>query len=263
MLAQSGYEFGIKDPTRHCNHSEIISIVMRILKSIYRRMRRAVWIMLGSDIQFPVQVRIPKEKHGSDCGIWWICPDHVTRDSIFYSFGIGEDITFEQSMIEAHHVTIHAFDPTPASIAWVKAQSLPAPFKLHETGIAAFDGKAEFFPPENPRYVSHTIIDRKATKSHAISVEVRRLSTTMRELGHEHLDILKMDVEGAEYKVLEDIIQSKIAIQQILVEFHHRFPGVGIGATRRAVELLNEAGYYIFAASPNGEEYSFIKTKPK
>jgi FkbM family methyltransferase len=229
------------------------------LISLYRHVRRKVLIGLGRDIQFPIQVITSKEKHGGDYGGWWICPDDINVNSIVYSFGIGEDITFDLSMIGTYHVTIHGFDPTPASIAWVRAQAIPGEFMLHETGIADYDGKAMFFPPENPKHISHTIIDRKATKNRTITVEVRRLSTIMAELRHRHIDVLKMDVEGAEYKVLEDIISSNLDIRQMLIEFHHRFPGMGIDATRRAVRSLNEAGYRIFAISANGEEYSFIR----
>jgi FkbM family methyltransferase len=175
-----------------------------------------------------------------------------------YSVGIGEDISFDLSMIERYGATIHAFDPTPGSISWVKQQSLPSEFRLHEVGIAAYDGVATFFPPENPQHISHTMIDRPSTKDRAISVEVRRLSTLMRELGHTKVDILKMDIEGAEYAVLDDILASNIPITQILVEFHHRFAGLSVGSTRRAVQLLNEKGYRIFAKSETGEEYSFI-----
>ncbi len=136
---------------------------------------------------------------------------------------------------------------------------MPNHFKLYEIGIEDYDHKASFFAPDNSNYVSHTILERKSAQGHAISVEVWRLSTIMRELGHSRLDILKMDVKGAEYGVLEDIIQSDIKIGQILLEFHHRFPDIGIDATRSAVQSLNKAGYRIFAALENGEEYSFIR----
>jgi hypothetical protein len=49
-----------------------------------------------------------------------------------------------------------------------------------------------------------------------------------------------------------------LPVRQILVEFHHRFPGVGVARTRRAVERLNAGGYRIFFASDSGEEYSFV-----
>jgi len=69
----------------------------------------------------------------------------------------------------------------------------------------------------------------------------------MRELGHEYIDILKMDIEGAEYDVIKDIHHLNIRPQQILVEFHHRFPGVGIKRTKEAIEELYSMGYQLRA----------------
>ncbi len=227
-------------------------------RSIYRRVRHAVRCATGRDIQFPVQTTVPAVRHGSQYGGWWICPLGLGRDSVVYSVGIGTDISFDLSLVETYGVTVYAFDPTPASIAWVKAQQLPTHYKWQKLGVAAHDGRATFFPPANPEHISHTLIHRPATSDRAIQVEVRRLSSILRDLDHNRIDVLKMDIEGAEYEVLDDILDSGLAVRQILVEFHHRFSGVGIESTRRAVNRLNAAGYRIFYASETGEEYSFI-----
>jgi hypothetical protein len=49
-----------------------------------------------------------------------------------------------------------------------------------------------------------------------------------------------------------------IAVKQLLVEFHHRWPHLGIEKTKHAIRALNEAGYRIFSVSPSGEEYGFL-----
>ena len=79
----------------------------------------------------------------------------------------------------------------------------------------------------------------------------------MSALGHERLDLLKMDIEGAEYAVLDDMLQSGILPDQLLVEFHHgkrrkgRFP---VRATRQRVDALISKGYKVFWASQSGRE---------
>lgn len=231
---------------------------MRDIRTVFRQSARRIAVAFGKDVRFPVQVRVPVLGCGNDDD-WQVAPEGFGPGAVVYSFGVGEDIGFDLSLIARFGVTVHAFDPTPKSIAWVKGQAVPARFVLHEVGIAAFDGRATFFPPKNPRHVSHTMLDRAATRSCAITVEVRRLTTLMGELGHDRVDLLKMDIEGAEYEVLEDILRSDIPVGQLLVEFHHRFPGVGVAKTRRAVEQLNAAGYRIFAAAASGKEYGFIR----
>jgi FkbM family methyltransferase len=232
---------------------------MSTARSIYRRMCRTVRCAVGRDIQFPVQTRQALVSLGGDGAAWSICPTGLGRDSVVYSVGIGTDISFDLALIERYGVTVHAFDPTPGSIAWLEAQPLPARFKWQQVGLAAYDGQASFFPPDNPAFISHTMLPRPAAGDRAIRVDVRRISTLMRDLGHDRLDALKMDVEGAEYDVVDDILASGVNIEQLLIEFHHRFPDVGIERTRQAVANLNAAGYRIFAVSDTGEEYGFIR----
>jgi FkbM family methyltransferase len=233
---------------------------MSALRSSYRRMRWAVRRAIGRDVRFPVQTTVPVARHGSDAGEWWVCPRGLGAASIVYSLGIGTDITFDLSLIEAYGLTIEAFDPTPGSIEYVKHQQLPRSYRWHALGVGARDEQATFFPPEDPNHISHTLLQRQGTSARAIQVEVRCLSTIMRDLNHQRIDVLKMDIEGAEYEVLDEILNRGLAVQQILVEFHHRFPEVGIDRTRRAVNALNAAGYRIFFASQSGEEYSFIRS---
>lgn len=231
---------------------------MKTLSSIYRRTRHAARCALGRDLRFGVQTRVPVECHGDEGGAWRIDPRGLSADSIVYSLGIGTEITFDLSLIATYGVTVHAFDPTPGAIEYVQGRQLPSCYKWHPVGVGRYDGEARFFPPENPAHISHTLLHRAGTSDTAIRVEIRRLSTIMRELGHTRLDVLKMDIEGAEYEVLDEILDQRLAIRQILVEFHHRFPEVGLESTRRAVRNLNAAGYRIFFVSDNGEEYGFI-----
>lgn len=205
------------------------------------------------------EVFLPTERLGSDYGGWEVVTGQLDADAVVYSFGIGEDASFDIALIEKFGLTVHAFDPTPKSLAWVKRQGFPDRFVLHEFGIADSDGAVSFHPPENPDHVSCTILDRAATRHQAISVPVKRLSGIMAILGHPSLDLLKMDVEGAEYGVIEDLAKSGIRPRQLLVEFHYRFAGVGIFRTRKAAGTLRSMGYALFSVSPSGEEFGFIR----
>lgn len=229
------------------------------MKSIVRRLKNLVKAAVGKGLLVKPEVICAKERFGSDYGGWDVVTTSIDSHSIVYSFGVGEDASFDTALIKKFNLTIHAFDPTPKSIEWVKRQRFSDRFVMHDYGIAAFDGVISFYPPENPDHVSHTLLDRPSTKAKAISVAVKKLSTIMNELGHDQIDVLKMDVEGAEYDVIKDIDKAGIRPQQILVEFHHRFPGVGIKRSKEAIERLRSMGYQLFSVSATNEELCFIQ----
>lgn len=236
---------------RVCDDTVGTMLIVRRLKALARR-------LLGRDIRVSVDLECAAQRFGSAYGGWEVATQGLDQGAVVYSFGVGEDASFDLALIERYQLCVHAFDPTPKSIAWVGCQGLPANFVLHEYGLAAIDGELQFNPPENPDHVSHTVLDRPATRERAISVPVRRLQTIMGELGHPHIDILKMDIEGAEYAVLQDMHDADIRPRQIRVEFHHRFPGVGVKKSKDAIRLLRAMGYGLFAVSASKEEYSFI-----
>lgn len=221
--------------------------------------KRVIKSLLGRDFFLSVDSRIRHERFGSDYGGWNIVTSALNATSVVYSFGVGEDATFDLGLIKRSGVTVHAFDPTPRSIAWVREQEMPKQFVMHEYGLAAVDGTATFYPPENPEHVSHSMLEKSTTKVKALSLQVKSLATIMKELGHETIDVLKLDIEGAEYEVLESLVDSKIRPQQILVEFHHRFTDTGIEATRKAVRALQEESYRLFSVSRSVEEFCFIR----
>ena len=225
------------------------------MRWIRKRCER-VWIKTLSFLF--MKTNYSTERFGSEYGGWTICSTGISSESVIYSFGIGEDISFDLELIERFGCSVLAFDPTPRSIQWLIKQDLPNQFKWIEIGIANYDGEAKFFSPANTSFISHTILKHNKTGEKAIVVEVRRLSTIINELRNRRIDILKMDIEGAEYKVIDDILSTSIRPGQILVEFHHFFNNVSLLRTMRSTINLWMHGYRLFSLSKNGHEYSFI-----
>lgn len=214
-------------------------------------------VALRRDPSFKIDEARPTERFGSDYGGWDVVTGLLNKDSVVYSVGVGGEVSFDLALIERFGVTVHAFDPTPQCVTWVAEQSLPKEFVMHPYGVAAFDGEAKFHPPDDPNHVSHTILDRPDRS--AVSVPFKRLVTIMRELGHDRLDLLKMDIEGAEYGVIADMAASKCLPRQVLVEFHHRFPDVGVRKTEEAIRQMKELGYRLVHVTETVEEFTFVR----
>ena len=222
-------------------------------------LKRFSKILLRKDLYTKVQYECLTETLGNPGAAFTICPEKIDENPVVYSFGIGTDISFYVSLIDKYKLNVCAFDPTPRSLKWLEQQELPEKFKYYDYGLASFDGTASFFSPGNPDYVSFSMEKNTSVSSDSVEAEVFKLNTIMERLGHNKIDILKMDIEGAEYDVISDITKSNIEIGQLLVEFHHRLISNGIKKTKQSIQELNDADYKIFHVSDTGEELSFMK----
>ena len=81
-------------------------------------------------------------------------------------------------------------------------------------------------------------------------------------LNHSSIALLKIDVEGTENEIIENILHHSILPQQILVEFHHRFDGKSLKMTQDSLKNLQNSGYKIFSISETGREVSLIRIDP-
>jgi len=233
------------------------------MNNLITRALRYRKVLLGRDFYQSRQIKCPRLTFGNTYADWTFSPRNLDEHSVIYSFGVGEDISFDLKLIQHFKLHIHAFDPSPRSIEWVQKQKLREEFHFYPFGLADQDGSITFSEPAEPGIHSLKISDSAngsaaGLKTHLLPVQ--RLPTILKKLGHERIDLLKMDIEGAEYEVIEDIINSSSPISQILIEFHHRFESIGIGMTQQAISRLNGAGYRIFNVSASGEEISFIKS---
>jgi FkbM family methyltransferase len=215
--------------------------------------------LIGRDVATVVQTKVECLMMGNRYGGYCVATKDLSKNSVSYSVGIGEDISFDLALIHQIGITVDAFDPTPKSLAFIDSQKVPSTFRMHPWGVAHFDGVTKFNPPRKKGHVSYSLVHSYQSSSPAIEAQVFRLETIMSKLGHSRIDILKMDIEGAEYTVLEDILNSRVDVGQILIEFHHRFKGMGLHRTQKAVEQLNHAGYRIFHIADKGDQYSFIR----
>lgn len=212
--------------------------------------------LTGRKAYAPQRINCRRLLMGSYYGCKCICQDIVTAGSIVYSFGVGQDVSFDLEMIQRFGASVFAFDPTSKSVQWLRSQSLPKEFAFHEYGLADFDGTASFNKPRNEAHVSYTIA---ADGGGQEEFAVLRFPTILKKLGHDRVDILKMDIEGAEYKAIPDILASGAQIKQMLIEFHHGCPGYSMEDTAKAVGQLMQSGFRIFYVSPDGNDYSFVR----
>jgi FkbM family methyltransferase len=231
-----------------------------MLKRIKSKVRRLILKSTGKVDHIKIDVKCKNKWYGNIYGGFYVSTQFLGPNSIIYSFGIGEDISFDKAIIKNHNCNVFGFDPTPKSIMWIKNQDLPANFNFYDFGIGNKSGFVDFYLPKNPEYISGSyIIQNNVNSLEKIVVKMKSFEDIINELGHKHIDILKMDIEGAEYDVIDSILNTKIPINQFLIEFHDRLFENGKVQTQEVIGKLKSNGYGIFAISDSFEEISFIK----
>lgn len=199
----------------------------------------------------------------ASCEDWLYSVDGLDAAARVYAFGVGDTLAFETALIERHGVAVDAFDPTPAALAWIESQQLPPGLTFHPWAIAGTDGRLTLYPRVKRKGRKSTTMwtadPGQADPGDAIVAPAYTLESIMRKLGHDRLDLLKLDVEGAEYDAIQSMLRTAVRPTQILVEFHHRFPTIGKQRTAAAIAQLRAAGYAISAISRTGRELSFVR----
>jgi FkbM family methyltransferase len=206
-------------------------------------------------------ISLQKTWHGTTYGGFYVHDRLLTPDSVIYSFGVGEEISFDLSLIDRHQCQVWAFDPTPRSADWVAKQVTPPKFNFANVGIGISDMTKPFYLPKNPSHVSGSFLQQENVSScSTISVDMQSITSILKRLGHKFIDLLKLDIEGSEYEVIPNLLEKHVYPAQIVLEFHDRFFPDTPARSKHTVGILRCYGYQLFAISPSLQEASFIRS---
>lgn len=136
--------------------------------------------------------------------------DLITPDWICYCVGVGEDISLDRHLAERRGTHVWAFDPTPRAITYMQRSAYDRD-RIHfvPVGVWNEDTVLRFHAPANPAWVSHSAMGSQGGEGY-FDATCKSLPTLMRELGHDRVDLLKLNIEGAEHVVLESVLSSRL-----------------------------------------------------
>jgi FkbM family methyltransferase len=211
--------------------------------SLVRNLRHSLFYRWAKTSRYPV------EALGGQW-TWNIVPRGLSSDSVVYCAGAGDDISFEKEIADRFHCQVLILDPSPTG---EKTMSLPEnqrpEFRFEPKGLANQDATFYFDVPEDRTRGSYTLRSTQPTPEEAeqcMSLPCLSLPTLMKKHGHDHIDLLKMDIEGFEYGVLDQILSQGICVRQICVEFHHfLLPQFSNKDTIKAILRLRQARYHL------------------
>lgn len=224
----------------------------------FRKVKLKFKQLIGKEPNLKIDINLPTQDYFN----WKVVPELIRENDIVYSIGICDDIGFEIAMLEKKNVSIFAFDPTPYSVNWMAKQKLPANLQFFPWAVSDKDGQFFLYPriKSNGKKseVMFSFHQQEELRDDGISVDAYTLESMVNKLEHKAIDILKMDVEGAEYDVIDNMLNSSLRPKLLLIEFHHRFKGIGKAKTTEAVKALRKAGYLVVNISSTGREVSFV-----
>lgn len=230
-------------------------------------------------------------RYGTEYGGFFYPEDleFLEKKSTIYCIGVGEDVSHDIILCGKLNCDVFLFDPTPRSkehidlVKYVlKTQKEPNydskvgggdnkywnliinsgadPEKIifEPSGVYVEDAEMLFYPPENPAFVSHSLVNKNNVEYAGFTAKVKKISTIMKEYNHSKIDLLKLDVEGVECEIINQIIDEKIFPKYISVDFDSNiYSDFGNKKIEECIKKLLNVGYNIIWKDKNN--YSFLK----
>jgi len=199
--------------------------------------------------------RKPKAKR---LGIGFHSPNFIfcsclNPKSIIVDVGCGFEADFSRFMMQRFGAQCFGIDPTEkhkSALMQLAAQSAGR-FVYLQNAVSSTNGELQFFEIENMEsgslLIDHINIMKDVTKSYLVR------SVTLREIphliDHEKIDLIKLDIEGAEYDLFENVtIEDLKAYSQIYIEFHHNsVKSRSLRDTEKVIRILRENNFNVFS----------------
>jgi hypothetical protein len=207
-----------------------------LLEEWTQRARRRIRQWRGTEPRTRVHIRCDQKREGD----WWLCPMTIRPGDVVYSIDRGSDLRLETALLRDYHARTYIFDPDPETADRADRAGLLDAFQLYAIRVGPRNRAAD--------------PDRGADGARMI-----RIGDLMRMLGHRRLDLLKIDAPLGE-AVLRDLVEMGTDVRQLLVRFQHRETDADRRRIEQTVGALHAQGYRVFRISPDGGQYSFLRT---
>lgn len=202
--------------------------------------------------------------------IRYVPPNYIFRgnfqnSSVIVDVGCGFDADFSESMINKYGLKAFGIDPTlkHKESLDILSKKMNGRFSHRLIAVSSVDGKIIFNESENN--VSGSILkDHKNVKNDKIKkyeVDSVSLSKLPEHLDLPKIEYIKLDLEGAEYELINNLKKSDLEkYEQIFVEFHHHcVPGYTPKKTLECVRKVASYGFKYYTL--DNHNFLFYKTK--
>ena len=145
-------------------------------------------------------------------GGYLVCKDDIYESDLLLSFGINDDWNFEKSFLETKNLNCYAFDGSLSNKFWIK-KFLISLSRLKFYNLKKYIEFKKFFKNQNifvKKFVSNLQNKNHITLSNILDTFCS---------GYNKI-FLKIDIEGSEYRILDELIKNSYRFSSLVIEFH-------------------------------------------
>jgi FkbM family methyltransferase len=199
--------------------------------------------------------RLPRgfERLGTRYGGWWLYAPAVGAEPLLVDCGLGKDISFPVAFLERFGGQVVGLDPNPAALDYCRTHC-PSGMEVRGEALWSEAGRKLAFHlprsadrlPKGADGVSGSLLASHGyAGDETLEVSTTSLGEILGRSGRAECDMLKLDIEGAEYDVLNALCASgEIArARQLAVEFHHGWTDRTEQDTRDCIARLAARGF--------------------
>ena len=230
---------------------------------------------------------------GSNYGGWNLLNHKNLENEFIISACLGEDASFDVELISKFNCKIIVVDPTPRAIEHYKEiikntgnEKLENYKNDGNQKISSYDLKninknnfilvskalyniknkeLKFFAPPNKNHVSLSLNIWQNNYKHSedfIHVKTTTVKDILDKFGINQLQMIKLDIEGAEIEVLNNMIDEKIFPKQILVEFDelNELSSIAISRFEKIHKKLVFENYELVKTNNNFPNFLYVKS---
>lgn len=187
---------------------------------------------------------------GSNYGGWSFLNNSNLEKNFIISAGLGEDASFDIELINRYNCKVIVVDPTPRAIEHYKKiiensgkgksehykkggkQNISSynlsninddNYILISKALYNLDNQeTKFYSPPNKDHVSYSLSNWQSNyrkNTDFIKIKTITVKNILNKFNIKNLEMIKLDIEGAELDVIKNMFDNNIFPKQILVEF--------------------------------------------
>jgi FkbM family methyltransferase len=207
------------------------------------------------------------ERLGTRYGGWWLFAPAVSSEPLLVDCGLGKDISFPLAFLERFGGRVIGLDPNPVALDYCRAHC-PAAMEVRGEAFWTEPGRqitfhmprpADDLPPGADGVSGSVLVSHAYASGSTLEVATTSLTGVLSHAGRPECDMLKLDIEGAEYDVIDALCANGDVrrTRQLAVEFHHGWTARTLQDTDARVARLDASGFTL--RHVEGRNYLFLR----